>query len=393
MKVCFETFGCRLNKAEALSMEAAYLEKGWELTSCHADADLFVVRGCSVTARAQRDCEKLIEHLRRAYPATPLRVCGCLSQKKSSAAAQNAVYAAEAETTASAVPTRTAKAYLKVQDGCSCACTFCIVPQFRGASVSAPFAEVVDRARRFVDAGYHEIDVTGCNLAQYASDGRRLPDLVSALAEAVGPDCRLRLGSVEPGPCALETVAAMTERANVCRFLHIPVQSGSNRILKAMRRPYQVSDVEALVAEAVKRIPGLGLGCDVMTGFPDEGSGDFIATKGLLRRLPFNLAHVFPYSERPGTPAAAFGGAVPKPVRSSRAHDLARLVREKRQAFARRFLGRDVEVVAERETKTEGWTSEYLRCSSVMPVPRKSKILIHVTKIAGDALEGRVRLA
>ena len=381
MKVCFETFGCRLNKAEALAMEADYLARGWERTESHADADLVVVRGCSVTARAQRDCEKLIDHLRRRYPRTPVRVFGCLKDGTKSAAFDDGDFV---------VPTRTAKAYLKVQDGCSGQCTFCIVPKFRGASVSLDFDEAVNRAKRFIDAGYHEIDVTGCNLALYASGGKRLPELVAALAE-VSPDCRIRVSSLEPGACAREVVAAMAEHANVCRFLHVPVQSGSNRILRAMRRPYSLRDVEELVAEATKRMPNLGLGCDLMTGFPDEGHDDFVATEGLLTRLPFNLAHIFPYSERPGTLAAAFVGAVPKEKRSARAHHLAHVIEEKRLKYARRFLARDVEIVVEGETKTEGWTGEYLRCTSVMPVPRKAKVRIHVLRVNDDAtLEGRV---
>lgn len=367
-------------------MEAAYLAKGWTVTARPAEADLLVVRGCSVTARAQRDCERRIDHLRRHYPKTPLRLCGCLPKatKASSPAAQLASGAAAVP----AVPTRTARAYMKVQDGCSCACTFCIVPTFRGASVSVPFADVLDRARRFVEAGYRELVVTGCNLALYSSEGQHLPELVAALA-AVSADCRIRLGSLEPGPCARETVSAMAAAPNVCRFLHIPVQSGSNRILAAMKRPYLVRDVEALVGTATKLLPGLGLGCDVMTGFPDESAFDFAATEGLLRRLPFNLAHVFPYSERPGTLAAAFGGAVPRDVRSVRAHQLADLVRTKREQFARRFLGREVEIVVEGERKTEGWTGEYLRCRTVSPAPRKARARIAVAKVHGDAtLEG-----
>lgn len=388
MKVCFETFGCRLNKAEALEMEAAYLAKGWARTERHAEADLFVVRGCSVTARAQRDCERLIDHLKRHYPRTPLRVCGCLPQK-SRALAQPAAAPRTADE-AAPVPTRTARAYLKVQDGCSGRCTFCIVPKFRGASASVPFGAVLDKARRFVDAGYRELVVTGCNLALYASEGKRLPDLVAALAD-VSADCRVRLGSLEPGACALETVRAMAERTNVCRFLHVPVQSGSNRILAAMKRPYLVRDVEALVATATKLLPNLGLGCDVMTGFPDESDFDFAATEGLLRRLPFNHAHVFPYSERPGTLAAAFGGALPKAVRTARAHRLAEQVARSRALFARRFLGREVEVVVEDEKQTSGWTGEYLRCTTVSPAPRKACVRIFVTRVHADAtLEGRL---
>ena len=385
MKVCFETFGCRLNKAEALQMESDYLASGWTLTEKHADADLFVIRGCSVTARAQHDCERLIDHLKRHYPTVPMRVCGCL--KPPASIRQRPDIQPPALPT---VPVRTARAYLKVQDGCAGQCTFCIVPKFRGPSKSEPFDEVLDRARRFIDAGYHEIVVTGCNLSLFASQGKRLPDLVSALA-GLDPACRIRLGSLEPGPCALETIPAMAEHANVCRFLHLPVQSGSNRILLAMRRPYIVKDIVRAAKLASELMPGLGLGCDIITGFPGESDLDFAATKGLINRLSFNNAHIFPYSTRPGTLAAGFPQVVPPPTRTARAHELSKIVAERRIRFARSFIGKTVEIIVEDAEKSSGWTSEYLPARPVSgKAARKSSLRLFITKSNGDHLYGRL---
>ena len=380
-------------------MEAEYLAKGWELTDKHADADLFVVRGCSVTSRAQSESEHMVAHLRKHYPTVPVRVCGCLKDKDAAALARlrgrlppgSQTSAALARAT---IPTRTARAYLKVQDGCNGRCTFCIVPQFRGKSSSVPFAELLDRAKRFIDSGYREIVVTGCNLSLYLSSGKRLPDLLAALAD-LAPEgdgrCRVRLGSLEPCPCAVDTVHAMAEHANVCRFLHVPVQSGSNRILLSMRRPYLVKDVEAIVQTATSLMPGIGLGCDLMTGFPGESDLDFSATKGLLERLPFSNAHVFPYSTRPHTVAAGLGGALPKEVRSSRAHALAKIAEEARERYTRTFVGKTVEIVVEREDKVIGWTSEYLKCEAVAgDAPRKSIARVFVTHAKDDALLGRL---
>ena len=406
MKVCFETFGCRLNKAEALQMEADYLAKGWERTEKHSDASLFIVRGCSVTARAQAECEKLISHLKRKYPLVPVRTFGCLENSskvrkfESSKVDEPQTFKPSNSQTfkpsnfqtfkpSDPLPVRTARAYLKVQDGCSGKCTFCIVPSFRGASVSTPFTDVIDRAKRFIDAGYREIVVTGCNLTLYASEGKRLPELVARLA-GVSDSCRIRLGSVEPGPCALETVGAMASHDNVCRFLHVPVQSGSDRILQAMRRPYLVQDIEELVLRATRLMPKLGLGCDVMTGFPDEREADFIMTKTLLSRLPFNNAHVFPFSSRPGTLAAAFPGSVPKPTRSARAHEISDDIQNARNRFAMTFVGKTVEIVVERDDKVLGWTSEYLPCETVGSVRRKSLVRVSVTRIKGDRLYGKL---
>jgi len=262
-----------------------------------------------------------------------------------------------------AIATRTARAYLKVQDGCNGNCAFCIVPQFRGKSAAVDFDTVLDDAKRFLDAGYRELVVTGCNLSHYLSQGRRLPELVAALAELDGgAGFRIRLGSLEPSPVALETVRAAAARANVCRYLHIPVQSGSDRILGAMRRPYTTRDVTALVHEAERLMPGFGLGCDILTGFPDEMDYDFLATQSLLTRLPFNKYHVFPFSERPGTLAATLPNPVPKEIRSQHAHELARLAEEQRTRYVKGFTGRTVQVVVEDEKTLAGWTSEYVWC-------------------------------
>ena len=383
-------------------MEADYLARGWQLTKKHADADLFVIRGCSVTARAQRDCEKLIAHLKHKYPLVQFRICGCLDKNGAIAAAigealpvsrplhkDESLLPRSGQETASPLPTRTARAYLKVQDGCAGKCTFCIVPKFRGESRSEDFMSLLDKAKRFIDAGYHEIVVTGCNLSLYCSQGKRLPDLVSALAE-LDAGCRTRLGSVEPGACAAETVHAMAEHANVCRFLHLTVQSGSKRILQAMRRPYSVQDIDTVVTTATRHLPKLGLGCDLMAGFPGESELDHTATCGLLKRLPFNHAHVFPFSERPGTPAAAFPDVVPKSIRSTRARELSRIILARRKSFAKSFLGQTVEIVVEDEKSGQGWTDEYLICKPTSGThKRKSAVRMLVTRTEGDILYGR----
>lgn len=367
MNVCFETFGCRLNRAEALEEEAKYIAAGWTITEKHADADRIVVRGCSVTSRAQRECEHLIRHLERHYPNTRVIVQGCMKSKTEERFASvfqpgRTVQAKSKEDLA--VPTRTARAYLKIQDGCSGKCTFCIVPQFRGASKSVEFTTVLDKAKRFIDAGYHEIVVTGCNLSLYASQGKRLPDLLAALAEighgrAIEETCRIRLGSIEPGPCALDAADVMSCHDNICRFLHVTIQSGSNNVLRAMMRPYMRTDIERLLQKAVTAMPTLGLGCDIMTGFPGETETDFLSTKTLLEQYPFSNCHVFPYSERPDTSAASYPSSVPTDVRSSRAHALSNLMTEKRRTAARKFIGTEVEVLIEDEENQAGWTSEY----------------------------------
>ena len=192
----------------------------------------------------------------------------------------------------------------------------------------------------------------------------------------------------------METVSAIAGRENVCRFLHVAVQSGSQKILAAMRRPYKVVDAEKLIKTANELMPNAGIGCDMMTGFPGELEIDFFSSSGFLKRLPFSNVHVFPYSERPGTLAAAFPDAVPKEIRRKRAHILADIVSPKRLAFAKRFLGKTVEIVVEHESRCEGWTGEYLFCRANGKAARKSKAKVLVTRVHSDAtLEGRVTTA
>ena len=387
MKVCFETFGCRLNRAEALAQEAGFASRGWKTTEAHADADLIVVRGCSVTARAQRDCEKLVEHIIAKYPNKRVVVTGCLKEKRNEAILR--------DLTLDEIPMKTARAYLKVQDGCSGNCTFCIVPQFRGRAASVDFEAVLDKAKRFIDAGYHEIVVTGCNLSQYSSQGRRIADLVAALAR-LDDGCRVRVSSIEPGPAASELVDAMADDANICRYLHLPIQSGANMILAAMRRPYSMKTVEDITSKALVKMPHIAIGCDLMVGFPGEGELEMLATRTLFRRIPIARAHIFSYSERPGTVAATYPNEVPREIRHSRAHELAGIADQERTRYAKKFVGREVEIVVEDENAVAGWTGEYLWCQAQNDIAerfrqkRRERVKMRVVKAQGHMLIGNV---
>lgn len=385
MKVCFDTFGCRLNRAEALAQEAGFVARGWQTTDSHADADMIIVRGCSVTARAQHDCEKLIEHIINKYPTKRVVITGCLREKRNEVLLR--------DLSLNEIPMKTARAYLKVQDGCSGSCSFCIVPQFRGRSVSVAYNTVLDKAKRFIDAGYHEIVMTGCNLTMYSSEGHRLADLVNAVA-SLDPGCRVRTGSVEPTAAASDLIDAMAENENICRYLHLPIQSGSNMILSAMRRPYSIKNVEDVISKALAKMPFIGIGSDLMVGFPGEGDLDYLATKALFQRLPISRAHVFSYSERPGTMAAVMPGEVPREIRHDRAHELAKVADSERSRHAKKMLGREVEIVVEDEDSVAGWTSEYFWCraqndfAGANRPKRRERVKMRVAKVEGHMLIG-----
>ena len=383
MNVAFKTFGCRLNLAESLEMEAAFEAAGHQVVpiphpGCAIDPafapDWIIVRGCSVTARAQRDCEKEIARLSRQFPSAKIWRTGCLAGAETVPV-----------TPVGTVPMATSRAYLKVQDGCSGRCAFCIVPQFRGPPVSVPFAHVLERARAFIAAGYRELVVTGCNLSLYRDSGNGLPQLLAALAElspapGSSPIHRVRIGSIEPGICDDALVDAIAAHPNICSFLHISLQSSSPSVLKRMNRPYTIDAVARLCAEARRRIgPHFALGADVIAGFPGETQSEFASTLSFLREIPFTHIHAFPFSERPGTPAASMPGAMPRAIRLERARELNLAARELNAAFARSFIGSTVEVCVE-AGGLEGRTAEYLVGRLSTPAPRRSLVK---TKVAG----------
>ena len=365
-RVAFVTFGCRLNKAEALDLEAQYAAAGWQIVDSlksRVPPDLIIVRGCSVTAKAQRDCEKAIAHLHARFPTAELRITGCLPQASTLNPQPSTLNSQPTSINyqLSAISYQLSRAYLKVQDGCSGKCAYCIVPQFRGSPVSVPFDDVLARARAFLAAGFREIVLTGCNLSLYRSAGRGLPDLAAALATLESPGHRIRLGSIEPSLCDVPLLDALEAHPNICRFLHLSLQSGSDPVLARMRRPYTIEQMADFCADARRRLgPRLALGADIITGFPGETETDHAATRAFLSRFPFVHLHVFPYSERPGTEAAALTPSVPVAVRRTRAKELERIGAVQRARFAESLIGQEVTVCVERDGK--GRTDEYLRC-------------------------------
>lgn len=344
-----------MNRAETLDSMARHTAAGWEISDDRPD--LIEVRGCSVTAKAQRDCEKKIARLRKLHPQAQIRIVGCLP---------NAVRDDPSPGDGHVIPMSDSRAHLKVQDGCSGKCAFCIVPRFRGAPVSTPFSTIKERALRMLDAGFREIVLTGCNLCLYRSEGRGLPELAAELAELAGAQThRIRLGSIEPGICDSRLIAAMSAHENICRHIHVSLQSGSDRVLKLMRRPYTVDTVREL-RRAAAALSGrrVAMGADVIAGFPGENGKDFVNTCNFVSEndgyAPFINLHVFPYSERPGTVAAGMPDPVPPDLRVTRARTLEKIGADCRNAFARDLVDRTVEVCVEKDGN--GRTSEYLRC-------------------------------
>ena len=269
---------------------------------------------------------------------------------------------ADPRAAASAPAFTTTRALVKVQDGCDFFCSYCIVPYARGRSTSLPLGDIVDNVRRLTAHGYREVVLTGANLGCYQDQAHGLPELVEAL-QALPDLWRIRISSIEISTSETVVLEAMAGSDKLCRFLHLPVQSGDDDVLRRMRRRYDTAALRRLVASAVDRLPTLGLGADIIVGFPGESEAAFANTRRLIEDLPFSNLHVFPYSPRPGTPAADMPDQVPVPIRKTRAAELIALGRRKREAFAASFVGQSVEVLVERtdaDGRHRGWTSEYV---------------------------------
>ena len=395
MTVAFKTFGCRLNQAETAQFEAGFASAGFSRVPFGTQADVVVIHSCAVTQKAENEGMKLLRTLRSRWPGACLVLTGCTVETCGAESLRDLhldlIVPREQKDKLVPLVTRhlglpydpvpaapaqsTQRASLKVQDGCDFFCSYCIVPHTRGQPSSRPFDACLSDARALIGAGFHEIVVTGCNIACYSDGSRTLVDLLKALLDLPGLG-RIRLGSIEPGTVEREVIALMAESTKLCPFLHLPVQSGDNSVLARMRRRYTVEDVSQTLRDALRRMPHLGLGADFICGFPGETPEAFERTRTLLHAFPFGKLHVFPYSERPGTPAASLGDSIPIAERKRRAQELIRQGEDSRSAFAQRFIGRSVEVLIERfdqDGNAHGWSGEYLACVVGGGVPRNRR--------------------
>ena len=432
--VAFPTLGCRLNQVESQEMAALVEARGFRVAAPGEPAGAFVVNTCTVTGRADFSDRQLIRRIRRENPEALLVVTGCWAQTDPETVAAlsgvdlvlgnqekyrlpeliaerlaaapapapppvHVAPIAEARTVPFAPFARVtgrSRAFVKVQDGCQHRCAFCIVPAARGGSRSQDPKVVLDQVRLLVEAGHGEITLTGVDLGHYGWDlvpRTSLAALLALLADVPGLRW-LRLSSVLPAYFTPALVEAVTGLPMVAPHLHIPLQSGSDRVLRRMRRPYNARMYRALVERLAAAIPELGLGADVIVGHPGEEETDFDATMDLVRALPFSYLHVFAYSDRKGTEAARLGGRAPSAVIRRRGAALRALAAEKHLTFRRRLLGhtRDVLVLDAPDRATGhrlGLTASYVEVRFPGPAWLGRRFVpVTITDCAPDATWG-----
>jgi threonylcarbamoyladenosine tRNA methylthiotransferase MtaB len=384
-RVAFATLGCRVNQADTQELQGRLEARDWRTVPFEAAADVVVVNTCTVTARAEFSDRQLIRRAIRGHPNARIVVTGCWAQTNPDAVAAipgvdlvvgvsdrhrlgalieglgvgerdpaaHRIHVTDARAGASMEPapfsrvTGRSRAFVKVQDGCQHRCAFCIVPVARGPSRSRQPDAVVEQARALVEAGHPEVVLTGVDLGHYGADltpRTSLAALLVRLDEIRGLRW-VRLSSVLPAYFTPELLEAVTGLRAVAPHLHVPLQSGSDRVLRRMRRPYNTGRYIRLVEKLAEAIPTLGLGTDLIAGFPGETDEDAAATEALVEALPFSYLHVFAYSDRRGTEAVGLDDHVPARVMADRSRRLRRLGESKAQGFRERLRGTSQEVL------------------------------------------------
>jgi len=376
------TVGCKANFADSASVIRLAVSEGFDIANDDRPVDVVVVNGCTVTHRADRDSRSHARRARRENPDATVILTGCYAQvppperekipevdhwiglaSREAPAAERGSLARilnEISGNGSGNPELLSdyaadlllghrRTYLKIQDGCDLSCAYCVVPLVRGKNRSVPEEEIIARAERAEADGARELVLTGIHIGLYGEDsGKRnaLPGLIKGLLRSTAR-ARIRLSSVEPGEITGMLVDTIAGDPRVCPHLHVPLQSGCDRTLARMRRPYRSADYGKIVSGAALRIRGLSLGADVIVGFPGETSEDFEETVRFLRDSPITYLHVFPYSCRPGTESARMVDDVTSAEKKERVSRLLAISDRMREAFLSGQVGTTVDVLAE----------------------------------------------
>lgn len=431
--VALQTVGCKLNQYETEGIAERFEQRGFLVVPFDEPADVYVVNTCTVTGRSDYRSRQMLRRASRLNGDALVVATGCYAQRDPSALASmpevHAVIgnaekprlddhvakllerrdAGRADETAVHVPSLEdrafeafditrfrghTRAFVKIQDGCDRRCAYCAVPGARGPSRSRDLEGVLDQVRLLVGRGYREIVLTGVHIGEYsADDGSRLPELLEAVAAVEGLG-RVRLGSLEARRLTPELADLVVGNARVSNHLHVPLQSGSDRILSAMGRDATAAEYEAAVRRVTDRDPVCGLGADVMVGFPGETEEDFERTVSLIEGLPFTYLHVFSYSPRPGTRAAALGAPVPPGERKRRSSRLRAIGRRKSLEFRGRLVGTRLEVLVEKPDgrgALSGLTSNYVRVRAYGPAALRNRFVAAVIEsVDGAATHARL---
>ena len=417
MKVQIETLGCKVNSVESESITELFRKRGHKIVK--DGAEFVVINTCCVTGEAEAKSRQAIRKALKT--GAKVAVMGCYgqlapdtlkeigvsvivgtSERKSIVDKVEEIYnrhgigrqvleISNDYEDLPHVPSKT-RAFMKIQDGCNGKCTYCIIPKVRGTSRSRSLESIIEECKSLQN--YKEIVLTGINLGQYGNDLRlSLTDAIKTVLD--NTSARIRLSSIEPDEVTKELINLIKDESRICKHLHIPVQSCSDAVLKAMHRTYTVNDFRQMVNRFHADIPTMMIGIDIILGFPTETDEMFNETLNCLKELPISHFHVFGYSPRKGTPAADME-QVPSIVKKSRVDRVLALAAEKKSAYHNSLIGSNVEVLTERTrnhtegTYTEGHSSEYVKIYIEGEVQLNEIIKVKLTEVFKDGMIGVV---
>ncbi len=395
--VAFYTLGCKVNQYDTQAMLEKFTQAGYEAVPFEEKADVYVINTCTVTGVGDKKSLQMLRRVRRQNPNAEIVLAGCLAQRMGEelahtgarlilgtqrraevvtlleeAIAQNCqTVAVESLSTVPYEPLAIraqeghTRAVLKIQEGCGRKCTYCIIPSVRGPVRSRPLDEISREAHRLSESGFAELVLTGIHLASYGKDFHGHTTLLDAIRAAhdVPGILRIRLGSLEPTIATTEFVAALRELNKVCPQFHLSLQSGSDSVLRRMARSYSAAQYEAAVARLREAFPNASFTTDILTGFPGETEEEFRETIAACRRIGFSRMHVFPYSQRAGTPAAEMPGQLPRSVKEQRARYLIALGEELAADYHKSLLQSVQHVLLEEplaDGRLQGYTPQYV---------------------------------
>jgi threonylcarbamoyladenosine tRNA methylthiotransferase MtaB len=383
-RVALDTVGCKLNQAETQFLARQFAQAGYRLVSADDEADVYILNTCTVTHVADRRCRQRLRLAHRRNPEGVVVAIGCYAERAHHELAQiegvdlvlgngekSSLVRLLEESGRLRRPTYTyggstivdfrTRAFIKVHDGCNSSCAYCIVPLVRGREKSIPIDQVVAEVRQRVAEGYKEVVLTGTKIGLYRYDGVNLAGLLQRLLAETDVE-RLRLSSLQPKEVSPELIGLWRD-GRLCRHFHLSLQSGSDGVLRRMRRGYSVGGYLGAVALIRDTVPGVAITTDIIVGFPGETEAEFEESYELCRQMGFARIHVFPYSPRDGTQAALMPERVGDGVKRERSHKMLALAQESAQRFRYKFLGKTMTVLWEKQAGGvwTGLTDNYIR--------------------------------
>ncbi len=423
MRFAFYTLGCKTNQYETQAMERMLARQGHCIAPFEEDCDGYIINTCSVTAVADKKNRAVIRRCRREHPEAIIGVCGCYSQHAAEQVKElgidviggssgreqflqdmltalhtrtyqehldNALRRREFEILPPGGLQERTRAMLKVQDGCTNFCTYCIIPYTRGPVRSAPLEVAVEQARQLEQAGYREIVVTGIEIAGW---GRDLPgkppvwQLICAVCAAV-PGLRIRLGSLEPRIVTEEFIRALAAYPNLCPQFHLSMQSGSDTVLARMKRKYTAEEYLASLNRLREAFPGCAVTTDMIVGFPGETEAEFEESLAFIQKCAFAEMHIFPYSRRPGTPAADMPGQLGNAVKEARSHAAIAVARRMSESYRRGIIGTTQQLLVEgmEDGFSVGHAMNYVKIYLPGEFPRNEIQNVTVTGLHADGV-------